>query len=132
MCFQLSDVIQAIYCVSGESADGFGNEHINLSVHAILNHLMELYFHCSIPPLHDKRRFPVFPVRFRKAALHGGALIATVQSSGDTEQKKQLTLWLPALRAETRNQKLRQFLEDSFGPSLYAPEDLEKLEKKLC
>ena len=97
-----------------------------------MNHLMELYFHCSIPPLHDKRRFPVFPVRFRKAALHGGALITTVQSSGDTEKKKQLTLWLPALRAETRNQKLRQFLEDSFGLSLYAPEDLEKLEKKLC
>lgn len=44
-----------------------------------MNHLMELYFHCSIPPLHDKRRFPVFPVRFRKAALHGGALITTVQ-----------------------------------------------------
>ena len=95
-----------------------------------MNHLMELYFHCSIPPLHDKRRFPVFPVRFRKAALHGGALITTVQSSGDTKQKKQLTLWLPALRAETRNQKLRQFLEDSFGLSLYALEDLEKLEKK--
>lgn len=95
-----------------------------------MNHLMELYFHCSIPPLHDKRRFPVFPVRFRKAALHGGALITTMQNSGDTEQKKQLTLWLPALRAETRNQKLRQFLEDSFGLSLYAPEDLEKLEKK--
>ena len=43
MCFQLSDVIQAIYCVSGESADGFGNKHINLSIHAVLNHLMELF-----------------------------------------------------------------------------------------
>ena len=97
-----------------------------------MNHIMETYFHCSVPPLHDKRKLPVFPIQFRKAALPGGALITAVQEKEGNGSKSWLTFYLPAFRAETRSQKLWQFLEDNFGISIYPPKDLLDLEQKLC
>lgn len=41
--FQLADVFQAIQCITGESADGLSNDHIDLGCHAGLNHAVELF-----------------------------------------------------------------------------------------
>ena len=41
--FQLADVFQAIQCITGESADGLSNDHIDLGCHAVLNHAVELF-----------------------------------------------------------------------------------------
>ena len=45
--FELSDVFQAIQCVSGKSADGFGDNHINVTSLTVINHVIEFFtFFC--------------------------------------------------------------------------------------
>ena len=39
---QLPDVIQRIHRIPSKAADGFGDNHINLAIHAIFDHLIEL------------------------------------------------------------------------------------------
>ena len=41
--FELSDVFWAIQCVSGKSADGFGNNHINVTSPTVINHVIKFF-----------------------------------------------------------------------------------------
>ena len=43
MSLSLSDVFQAIQCVSGKSTDGFGNNHINVTSLTVINHVIKLF-----------------------------------------------------------------------------------------
>src|SRR5699024_6774943 len=40
--FKLSDVFKAIQCISGKSANGLGNYHVNSARHSLVNHTIEL------------------------------------------------------------------------------------------
>ena len=42
LVLQLPDVLQAVESVSGKSADGLGDDHVNVSGHALVNHAVEL------------------------------------------------------------------------------------------
>ena len=39
---ELPDILEAVEGVSGKSADGFGDDHVDVSGHALLNHAVEL------------------------------------------------------------------------------------------
>ena len=99
-----------------------------------IHQIMESYFHCKVPSLHEKRLFPGIPLRIRKAAFHGGAFATPVEadSSQTEKQKHVLTLYFPVLYASVRNQQLRKFLELNFGTSIYTPQELSDLEHRIC
>ena len=40
--FKLSDVFQAVQSISGKTADGLGNYHVNSTRHSLVNHTIEL------------------------------------------------------------------------------------------
>ena len=40
--FQLPDIGQGVYGISGKPADGFCNDHVNLSCHAVIDHRLEI------------------------------------------------------------------------------------------
>ena len=40
--FQLSDVLQAVQCISGKTTDRFCNDHVDLVSLTVLDHLLEL------------------------------------------------------------------------------------------
>ena len=45
--FELSDVFQTIQCVSGQTADRFGNNHINITSLTVINHVIKFFtFFC--------------------------------------------------------------------------------------
>ena len=99
-----------------------------------IHQIMNSYFHCGVPPLHEKRLFPRIPLRIRKAAFHGGAFAMPMEkdSSHQEKSKHRLTLYLPVLYASIRNQQLRKFLELNFGTSIYTPQELSALEHRIC
>lgn len=43
LVLELPDVLQAVEGVSGKSADGLGDDHVDVSGHALLNHAVELF-----------------------------------------------------------------------------------------
>ena len=54
LLLQFSDILQTIQGVSGKTADGLGNDHINVSVHAVLDHAVKflpLFRICSSDPV---------------------------------------------------------------------------------
>ena len=42
LVLELPDVLEAVESVSGKSADGLGDDHVNVSGHALVNHAVEL------------------------------------------------------------------------------------------
>lgn len=97
--------------------------------------LLKTFFHCRLPRLDEKNRRFRFPVRIRKAALHGSLVSVPGENTAEKDVKKShrnLTLYFPVLYAGTRSGRLFTWLEQNFGISLYSAKERLELEKSLC
>lgn len=97
--------------------------------------ILKKFFHCNLPRLNEKNRRFQLPIHIRRAALRGSVTCTPSLSEGNSSTRparKGLTLYVPALSTGVRPARLRTWLEDSFGLSLYDSGQLQELEQKLC
>lgn len=97
--------------------------------------ILKKFFHCRLPRLDEKNRSFRFPIRIRKAALHGSLIHMPDEKNdngGGQKPGRRLTLYFPVLYADARSGRKLTWLEQNFGVSLYSVRERKELEHDLC
>lgn len=98
-------------------------------------HILLTFFHVRLPRLDEKNKSFHLPFRLSKAALHGSlpdGIRETVPPAAGKQSHFRPTLYLPVFHTEPAMGRLRSYLEDCFGMSVYTSGQNQELEQELC